>query len=566
MGLDEMADTIGIISAIERAGSGNERIQRKACKEATIGKNQSGYAAHFRHCLLQYLYAKTPALDNIMRSALHEVPHLIETDAMKSTEGRMLLDLLHDEGGLGGMKRFFLDRFASPLENFVETTSAFTLQNLLHTHAVQSNTPKDVVLLLLETMIGIHQSIMKRITVLLPTPCESKALIGLPNDVMASISMSILSRCLRVLFRSMQGLQNEIEAIQLRKVEKMYAIPKDMRFMFEDLQNAKNRLKAGGLDAMSHVALGSTLPLVPQGLQEKPGKESRQESGTVLLTLCRPEGIYFCREERASDNKKMTVVMSMADDKDETGNNAPAEAGRNLHISDANAQFSVLNGQRTFVSEFAEFAGMSYDLLPPGAEQTVRNLTANVQMELGRILATQPLLAKNTGHFRQLEFRTFGDSNVHIACEKENEEVLKGLLNGHGNAVQYLQLKHSSAFIVSDHPVAASSPQETERETVLANPPLTVEGIFAGTQIEQLQFSRLNWLLLKLGMVKEADQGKGSHTKYINPVSKKFSILSHRFTRSHTTEIKAGILITSFCNLQLTQQQLERLQELVSDL
>ena len=79
-----------------------------------------------------------------------------------------------------------------------------------------------------------------------------------------------------------------------------------------------------------------------------------------------------------------------------------------------------------------------------------------------------------------------------------------------------------------------------------------------------MQFGKFDALLSKLGICKVVDEGKGSHIKYENLTAGRFTILSKRYSGSHTTDIPRHILTKSLRQLRLNEVQLAALLQLLS--
>jgi len=565
----ETADSIGLLSKILRDGKGgDDRLLKKNISEIQSEKYQPGFPANFRVHLLQHLHSIAPALDDVLKTALDEAPHLYGKDDCEGPNQQILIDMLRKEAST---IRSLLAPFADQVQTSVSDNTSYILEALSRTHAFQNKSLEDMAFLLLETIVAIGRSSIRRINKMTQIKDLDTTFIGFPSFVISSISHSTMAKCLRVLMRTLPGLDDTIEQLHSKKFVKLYTLPVEARRLVQEFDRAKNCLKRSGMDAMSHIRLGKVLKEASESFGQQRISSEEMPKGSILLDIHKPEGDYlFSMLNKGQVQKEITVINING-----FFTKAPTPASLALdvehaQIQDILPQFSLLNGDRLCISEASEFAGMSYDQLPAGAEGMVQNVAAGVHHELMRIVNGQPLLMKNNHLFRDLYFVTHGNSDFAVKCDKEDGPILESLLQNKKQCpLGPEKVDPSQDYVEFQASVEKlSSPQvpmeaKEDEENIDTSSELDMYDIFADSKIEQMRFSELDRLLLGLGMEKDVSQGKGSHMKYINPLSEKFSILSHKYTRSHNTVVKAGIIKSSFRSLQLNQEQLICLQNLL---
>ncbi len=557
MSVAELAELIGTASNVLRLGKADDRSTQKARAAASMGNTQPGTAAYFREHIFGEMNSAVRRLDDIFRAAMTEIPVVIDNDALGGSEGISLTEMLVDDETSQPI-RSFLNRFQQELRAFVSDAAGRTMHFIAETTAVRDQELENVSYLLLETIMGINQILTRR-TLSLKTKMDQQCtLIGLTSVVTGRLARSIGAVSLRQLLRQMPGLTGPIASMASKRIAKMYALPANAAATMREVERAQQRLKTAALDGLAHVRLGEVMDIVKESHWQLPGTRDTLPGGNYTLHFYKPGSRFIYFSENSGEGRFETVVMNGNDETENTD-----ESGKRCDeiTEKARPQFAALGGGTLCVSEICDFAGMSNGLLPTGTEDCLNHILAGMQAEMRRIFDSQPLLEKNICQLQAPAFFSHGDSRVSIACEKTDNLLLSGLLR---NELQWPEEDEPGkpdpsasleAHLFSTGKVHLPAGKAATGETVAAPAELPdVSGILDDAGIEQMQFSALDRLLVQMGM--EKDTAKGSHTKYTNPVSKKFTILAHRYTKSHNTVIRKGIILNCLQGLLLNQEQL----------
>ena len=455
---------------------------------------------------------------------MHETVPSISSQTV-SAEQETLKDMLIGDAVRGEVMSY-MEEHRGAMEAATRAIADATDARLRETHAMQRGAEREIARLLVDAATIVRSLFGLVIKRLRTGSAADVYYMGLPNYASMAATSSSLSLTLRRLLPDRPGLADAADALSRLTLPKAYALPPQVAPTMRHLTGSQLILQQSLEDASSAVRLAEIVPsLRAYEWRRRMDRMPDIATGHCAISSDRSVGLLMYLANAGA--KREMVAIHHPESRKATG-------------------FSMLNGMPC-VKPHCPYAGLPEiaggEVLP-----AVVHTLEGMRGELQRVLDAHPLVAANMGQLGRVEFHTlYNDPDwLEAQTDTEHQAILEGLLPP------------------PDPEQEASPPAEAADDVAEAQEPEETEGPTA-FRLRQMQFGKLDRLLKQLGIEKIDDEGKGSHTKYRNPLSDRFCTITRRYSHKHTREVPRRIVARSIADLALTAEQALRLMTLLEE-
>ncbi len=540
-----IASNIGFADYLLRQPKINASAIKKAEQEADRGRHTAGTAAFFRHSMAQTIDQSRPRFRSAFDAAVKNTPIVVDDKNRYTQEMDTLSNILLDELSVG--RRFSaIPNEVNEIHNVTHELDQNIEGHLQQSDALQGDRPAEIVHLLWDTQMTL--SILLGLEARAAAGVSMKGrMVGLPVLLLNNVSKSIAALQLRRLLRKIPKLAFAVEDFEKNQYRVPGILPEKVDIMLEEAKKAKGRLTVGAVDAKSHLLLGKALELTAGTCWENTIGEL--PDGEMGLISSKPMGDFVYSYQR-SDQQTLREMVEI--DTDHTTKLSTDD-------SEPFPMFISSKGNLCII-ESCQFAGLSPELLPDNSVKQMKDILEGSRSGIIRLMQAQPLIRKNLASLGRPVARIVDRDTHYIVIDKKYSDLAEGLL---------MDIRHrdkDKGPFMDGFLVGKSKPLSKSENAPLPLEPeaMTIRDLLSETERGHLLFSELVVLLAQLGIEKET--GKGSHTKYTNPVADRFCILSNRYTRTHNTEIPIGIVRDSLEDLHLSEEQMKMLESALEKL
>lgn len=547
LSLPVLTQSIGMITDVARVGTPNQKNFEKAANAAQRGMYQPGTSAHMRVQFATKIADVLPILDDTLHYVLSIFPHVIDRAHARAADAAVVKNLSTEDRHLA-MNFPGFDRAHEDIRSFIRNVDASLREILSRTTALTGGKMEDIAYALLDAQMIISCLLRHRVCQLLGEAKPEGALSGSVVLVHNAIATSALAVSLRHLFREQPAmLRNAIDGMTQRQMEKSYAVPPQGKALFSEMNKSRVHVGRAAEDAKNHIQLEEKLPMISQ-LQWPAHSGNGMPEGILTYFMDKPAGFVVYHSQVGHGMAREVCTVDISADVMFSGKRAIA------------GDWVVLDRERLCVSPDCQFAELSLDLLPADALAILRTATHGLRASMQNVLKIQPSLRENVFQLGHILIHGKLNGEIGIQCERSYADTAEGVLRN----VHRLDDVGHSTFVFCEEEIPSASPITQLPSELQVSP--DISEIIHSLNRTSLHFADVDRLLSRLQMVKDVSGGKGSHTKYRNPISHSSTVLSHKFAGSHHTPVPLGIIIATCKALHLTSDQLRQLAVLVADI
>ncbi len=514
------ASNLGLAAEIFVGQSATHGALNRADRQANAGRYARGEKAFFRY----HVAAKVDEILRVQQPVLvcmdDVLPHVRCTIDQRAVAGDELGTMLMEENRRGRIARH-LEPFRSALTSSTHELASMATTALRQTKAYETGQGKDIAQLVLETAALIRTTLCNIITQ--GRMNEQPAYIGLGSYAGNHMADSTAALMMRAMLREQAQILPHATALAAQPFIKIYALQSNIQALVQQILVARDILRDSTEDALGAARLQKMAPALAEleWRRALPTAPAADNSVAALVS------------ERALGT--MGYLLHQPGERELVRVTSPSQAN--------DARFALVCDVPC-VTPQCPYAG-----LPEGklVDEAVTRTLQGLRGELDGILERLPLVRANMRQLGNLEFHTiYNDPEAfEISVEAALEPILNGLM-----PISLRRLDEETADDESD------ATDEMPAEAAV------VETVCA----RQLQFGKFDHFLQALGMQKLPSEGKGSHTKYRNPLSDRFCTITHRYSQSHTRPVPRGIVKASLNDLALTAEQISRANALLASI
>lgn len=512
------ANNIGLAAEVFVGQSTTDGALRRAAQRAVHGQYCAGEKGYFRHRVAEGMEAILTQRRSTILEMDDMLPHIRFGLGETTMAGEDLGTMLIEESRQGRITRY-LEPVRAPLTDSTRQLADMTLAELRRTKAYEAGRHQEVAQLLLETAALIRTSICHIVTK--ERSAQSPAYIGLISYAGNNVADSALALMLRKLLAEGPALGLSIAAVTKQPFIKLYTLQAALRALVQQVLVAREILREGMEDALAAASLQASAAELA-ALEWRESLATRPQADHALVALVTERSLGSLGYLLHADGERELGRLERPDQPHD-------------------AQFAVI-GHTPCVTAPCLYAG-----LPEGecVAAAVAQTMAGMRGEMDAILRRLPLVRANLGQLGRLEFQTIYNDpdSFEISADAEMVEILHGLMPA--------DRRRQPEPCDQEQPDEPEPPEADDQEEQLV-------------QARQLPFGKFDHFLQTLGMHKLSDGGKGSHTKYRNPLSGRFCTISYRYSHSHTRPVPRGIVKASLSDLALTPEQVDQANHLLA--
>jgi hypothetical protein len=549
-------ERIGLLSNVWKVGSTKKNDLKQAKELTTKGRGQPGYGATMRMNFYNALQDITQKPFQEMYFDANDALPYFSTQYLGQEVHTAHPELVHKDDWM--LLQTYVHSQRSRMQEICRNAATVLQHELQRTNAYKDGNMEDQLYLLLDAEMVMSETVQRTVAQWQKFDARKSLAAALPLYHSNELIASTLSTPMRRLVQEHDGVGNALTKMRNKKIRSEYADPK-MKDGLEQMPKFLQMLIHTSVDAFSHKNLGRFIADAKPGRWQH-GKEIDQSMPSLQYVYKRPESDYVYTRQKFGDFESDGLTV------DRSKHGQDIFGVSSVNIEDSIPTFGSTGRQELHVMNLTQYNGLSYDLLPKEAPETLHSILSGTRKEIARVLEYQQALIASLPNFKALRLASDGSDYAIAYCEKENQTVLHGVVR---NEIPDVSAEPGLVVFATtkNAPHISDDESDAPSEPVTAlDEKKTCRTILRSTKRPHMKWSAVRRLLLRIGMEEIINEGKGSHIKFQNPLNEDFCILSGHYTSSATTDVPIGIVIACLEDMGLNDAQIALLDQEVERL